>query len=350
MNINIISNLQIKTNSIKFKGHIIGTDPGVMISYSNSGPDTYAFDSLPEGATPNYEGAYPHRGTKIYKAAPFEIIPEEVYRSTDYILRDDLYLSQIKKDYKSGYKNFAANANEERKFAEEKIDLNNKKINQQYEEIEKHREEIKKVRGVNNGYGYTDYYTSERRNGWQAIEHHLDEINDKNEKINSLNEKNKVWLENKEKANERYNVLKDVDDLAGKKQSNIDAQRYYEEKINSANSARYYKEKIQDEIKNGKALKNKEKGQLAFIAQKDSPEIVKKQTEIIKAKYKPMYEKILENINYYIRSMQGEKAKIPEYKKHIQEIIKNRTVLEAKMEKAIEAVEKLYKAKYPHWL
>ena len=53
--------------------------------------------AVPEGATPNYYGAHPQWNTKIYVAAPFEIVPEEAYRTHDYTVRTDLRFSDIKR-------------------------------------------------------------------------------------------------------------------------------------------------------------------------------------------------------------------------------------------------------------
>ena len=72
--------------------------------------------AVPEGATPNYYGARPEWNTKIYVAAPFEIIPEEAYRTHDFTVRTDLRFSDIKRVvFSDNYPEESMNSYERRK-------------------------------------------------------------------------------------------------------------------------------------------------------------------------------------------------------------------------------------------
>ena len=56
------------------------------------------------------------REVTAYIASPFEIVSEDNLNKNNFLQRNDLFLSQIKKDYRNGYFSFAENAREEIKF------------------------------------------------------------------------------------------------------------------------------------------------------------------------------------------------------------------------------------------
>ena len=188
--------IHYQQNKPNFKGHTVDAKPvwdRYVHEYAGN-PDRYV---IPEGAVPNYPGAYPNKHTKIYIADPFEIVPDEVYKTHDYTVRQDLRLSDIQRQYKDGYKNFAHNAYLEKKFLTEIL------------------EEVKTDEEI-----YSDkvnrYRAIKELSDNKIADDKIDKILDEKEPIlNGKVSRTKLVRDTLDNSNERFELLKEIDDTAG---------------------------------------------------------------------------------------------------------------------------------------
>lgn len=347
---NYYSNNIKSNNSINFKGYTIKPSPIVINhGYNPSMTDLdIAGYTVPANATPNYPGAYPNKDTKIYKAAPFEIIPEEVYKTHDYTLRDDLRLSQIKENYNKGYQNFAKNAYDEKHFLDaNRMEVNHKIEHNKYfiDEYSKRLEYAKNDDAKNKLNKKIDNVKVELRNNQQQAE---------------------IYTKTLENANERFNLLNEMDHLAG------DRGNLLSEKFNASQKIQmiHYSSKadpkiIQDGFTQGHIAKNEYKNHI-----KESDSKINKAIEkgVSSSELKKMYEEELEYKQQlrksYIRyrneiasSIKAARKSIyehdilkPQLEEKIKQITKKVAQMDIDLDKLMAKIEKFYKSKYPNWL
>ena len=140
---------------------------------------------------------------RYYIAAPFEAIPEEVYSTHTKIQKNDLYLSQIKKDYGRRVNTFALNAVEEKKYLVERENQLKQRIQFINDRLEEQKEIAEKIAKMK---------ISKELN--EAIEAHLKqkEVRVNKEKAAATNELSKI-PQKVETSEKRYAVLSVMDAL-----------------------------------------------------------------------------------------------------------------------------------------
>ena len=343
-NINTLNNYRNNKSKINFKGYTLSS---YRAHYDDNEirKDSWA---VPKNATPNYPGAYPNAHTKIYKADPFEIIPEEVYKTHDYTIRDDLRLSQIKKDYKNGYNNFAKNAWDEKEFLTSKLKENEplfektKKLNNGYE---------KRLLFVKDDLTKQKLYDRKNINK-NKLDYHA---NQKNALTNAL-----------KNANERFDLLKELDDMAGVKNSIIDEKNktlYYIYDINKY--SKEYDSLIKNKFKWGASVKSSYKKNLEksdkrindAINQGKTGEDLKKiidkeiQSKQIERKYfvECRRDAAISIISFRKHLVQG-KIDLPKLEEKLKVLTEKISKIDIELDKIMAKIEKFYKAKYPNWL
>lgn len=331
------NNYQNKNSKTNFKGHTI---PPIEIwtstGYSLSGPGGYVSGyKVPKEATPNYPGAYPNKHTKIYKAAPFEIISDETYKTHDYTIRDDLRLSQIKKDYKKGYMNFASNAWNEKEF------INNK-----------HNEAITKIE--ENKYYIDEYQKRKDFTSKETLKQkYTDKINKHQEGLTYHTNQEKILSSTLKTTQERFELLKALDDKMGEiHNTNKTIIKTYEDIEQNKNhtSAKKNIQRYIEEAKNikatqAKAIKDVEKQFPVWDVYKISDE-----KAAVRAKYDNQLARIKNAITNTCKKIAQGKADIPKLLKKCENLKQQIPNLYKELDNCMANVEKLYKAKYPHWL
>ena len=349
-NHNYYSNNIKSNNSINFKGYTIKPSPIVINhGYNPSMTDLdIAGYTVPANATPNYSGAYPNKDTKIYKAAPFEIIPEEIYKTHDYTLRDDLRLSQIKENYNKGYQNFAKNAYDEQQF----LDSNRRKINDKIEHNKYYIDEYNKR---------LEYAKNDVTKG--KLNKKIDSIK---VELSNNQQQAEIYTKTLENANERFNLLKKVDDLVGKRSSLYYSKADISEKIMQINHSPKADSKIiQDGFAQGHVAKNKYKNYIKesnlkinkAIEKGVSPSELKKlyENELaykqrLKQSYSDYRKEILLPVKEARKSIYKHEILLPQLEEKIKQITKQISQMDIDLDKLMAKIEKLYKAKYPNWL
>jgi len=331
---------QNKKKDIAFKGYTTGPVPIEKYHPGYTGWTEILGYTVPDGAVPNYPGAYPNKDTKVYHAAPFEIIPDKVYKETDYVHRNDLRLSDVKNNYRHGYQNFARNAYDEQNFLRDlRYDLQ-----RPYEEHKNRVEHFKERQE------YTQ--SDEIKAKYQA------RIDENTLKMNEYAEKKKPLDDLIENANERFNLLKEVDDTMGEKRR-LEYELYYYDnydvKENPRKINRLYQEA--DEI----FADRKEKRNLFNENMRDFNTLAdSKHGQELGLNAQTLAETKQVHIESYTRYVNGVKEEI---QKRRQEIARLRAIpaemegkrakiaeLEEKVQTCLKKLEVLYKTKYPHWL
>ena len=142
---------------------------------------------------------------RIYVASPNEKIPEKIYKTHTHIQRNDLYLSQIKKDYPHGYKNFAQNAYLEAEYYKELQKNKNTIINKNTKEIDSLTKKHEVVSKENLSPKLKERFEKDYNNKVNAMKKEIDETT----RLADYADKNL------DKAEKRFEVLKEMDELGG---------------------------------------------------------------------------------------------------------------------------------------
>ncbi len=324
-------------NQINFKGYTIGPDEiWTSTGYSTSGPGGYVSGyKVPKNATPNYPGAYPNKYTKIYKAAPFEIIPEEIYKTHDYTIRDDLRLSQIQKDYKNGYNNFASNAVNEQKF----LEYHTNKYKKQSEEHKRLIDGYKKRMEFTTNDSVKQKYAirlQKREKGFTES--------------NKQMEGYKVPLQN---AKERFKVLKALDDKIGEIHKSYSEEQYEQKKLMDYRNPFTEETQIKEKLKKIKELEYEQSQAVKNAGNDLKPfqfEQIEEEKAAVRARYDVKINRLKEGIKNLNQQIADGKAEIPNIIKKCGIIRERISQLYKELDNCMANVEKLYKAKYPNWL
>lgn len=346
------NNYRNNLSKINFKGVTQGPIPVMrFVSYSTTLGGGACLDhyEVPPNATPNYPGAYPNKDTKIYRADPFEIIPEEIYKTHDYTIRDDLRLSQIKKDYRDGDKYFAKNAENEKGFLTYKRDEAVNKINEHNYYLDRYNTRLK-------------YAQNEI-----AKEKYQKKINMHSENLKQETNQKNILNQTLENANARYKLLKEMDDcnsefsnatscLANFKQishCNYSERNPYED----ASIKNIFNEghKIKQDYK--MSMKNSDK-RLNQIVSKNLPFEEKQKALLQELEYKKNLHqtyietrrKLADSVKKTIKYINYGNSEISEYKNKIKIMEDKITQIIKERESIMAKIEKLYKSKYPNWL
>ena len=339
---NIITNSMNKNYSILsspkstpvFKGYTTGPDEiWTSTGYSTVGPGGYVSGyKVPKNATPNYPGAYPNKYTKIYKADPFEIIPEEVYKTHDYTIRDDLRLSQIQKDYKNGYKNFASNAENEKNFLAYNAN--------------KHREQSQYHQRLVDGYKKRmDFADKDSIKQKYSVK-----ITDNEKKLAEANQKLNGYIEPLKNAEERFKLLKALDDKVGEIGAAYQEISSTGRKIMSCKNPTTEKDEIEKNLQEIKKLQYKQANAVKN-AGNDLPKFeAEEEKAAIKARYDVQINRIKENIKNLNKKIADGKAEIPNLIKKCDALREKIAQCYKELDVCMANVEKLYRTKYPNWL
>lgn len=319
-----LNNHNNKQKSTTFTGHTESAIPiyKQKFQYSHYGAnyDIVGY-TLQEGATPNYPGAYPNEHTKVYVADPYEIIPEEAYKTHDFTKRNDLRLSDIKNRYKNGYQNFANNAYMEELF-----------LKQISWDVDK---KVKRQSFLSNAFEERVEFSNKYQNRLESAQKNLE-----NEQT-----RKQILDEQIKNAGERYNLLKDLDDKGPKysetRNKIYSYNQYYSADTNEEISKLYdkagglFKVHKQNKIKHYRSISKAASGN-------KTPEQKIEVVEHIEYYYKKYKESMLSKIQYIREQIKDIKE--------VQNAQKELPILEKALEECMKKVEILYKTKYPNWL
>lgn len=298
-------------------------DTGVRLKWEELTPRERDIYSRDEGYMP-----------RIYIASPYEEIPPEIYKTHTHIQKNDLWMSQIKKDSMEGFMNFACNATCEMEHYKELQAKRDEIIDKNTKEIEllkeRHEETLKNCPENINAKVEEKY-----NNRISQLEKEIEEAKQKTERVDK----------NMEKAERRYDVLKKLDDICrqitSKKQEIYELSSY---SIYGSNNFRIGElkedveklEKIyqirQEQVKR---LRNMTSSKIVEIALEKSEEAmfaIEQKIEDAKRQINNL------SMNEDVRKAFIDKInneEIPEIQEKIKEELKN--------------VEKFYRQYYPEW-
>lgn len=270
---------------------------------------------------------------RIYIASPNEEIPSEVYKTHTHVQKNNLWLSQIKKDCMQGYMNFASNATcemEHYKEFQKKRDKIVEKNTKEIEQIQRHLEAVSKdsPEGANTA----------------AEEKYNSRIFQLANEINEIQQKTQRADKNMDKAQKRYNVLKKLDDLC-EQLSSKNEEKYM------LNNALYWSynstiNRMEDELEILEKQYNAKQEQAKRLQKISVPQIA----EIAvakKAKDLLLAEEEIEKVKREIKSLKDEK----DFKMALVEKIENEEIpaLKEKIEEEFKNVEQFYREYYPEW-
>lgn len=274
---------------------------------------------------------------RIYIASPNEEIPGKIYKTHTHIQRNDLYLSQIKKDYRYGYKNFARNAYLEA---------------QHYKELQKNREEItgkntKKIEALTKNYEIVA-----KENLPQKVKERLE--HDRNEKVLQLKQEMEIAQKqaqradkNLDKAQKRFEVLKKMDELGGQyNQLMADIAKVSSLPYNRPSHSFYHRNDALKNVEKIEPVYNKKAEQLKRLEL--DKDMKNKEAAVQKAK---------NELNELKQQLEAAKAELKHWQDFMAEEDKQREKLQTvdepalveKMNKAYEDIAVFYKKYYPEW-
>lgn len=272
---------------------------------------------------------------KIYIASPNENIQEEVYKNHTHVQRNDLYLSQIKKDCNWEYKNFASNAYLEIEYYK---DLQKKRD----DAAAKNTEEIENLTKNYNAIAKDDFSPK--------IKERIEE--DFNKKISQLKKEIEIKKqaaiyadENIQRAEKRFEILKGLDELNGqisakvKEISEIDSQECFR---SSYYRRREHLEKIEKLEPMFESKENQIKRLELLEELKDKEKALNKAKAELSA-LKEELEKERQGVQKWQSVMDKENAQIAK--------LRNEDIpaIQEKIKAYYPKVEKFYKEYYPEW-
>ena len=342
----IQTNLSTNNNRVKFTGHTEKATP--VYRQSSPGGSGHNHDSISsidhyevKGGVPNYPGAYPNEHTKVYVAAPFEIVPDEAYRTHDYTRRTDMRLSYIQENYKRDFYpqlnvSFAQNSKDEKEFLEGLLE---KAIVDEGLQEEKN----KRLKGMFN--------MAEKQETKDILS---TKLQGNEADLLSKSHNTNVIKETLANANERHTLLTELDELRRERESIKDAEQNpwkltcYGSPESRMNDADVKLNKIFAEHKVSKKA-HKESAN-AFDTLRQNQLINKQQLEENIAKEKANYETTYKNALKEAKELRWKwnvERKWVEYQKDFPAAIAK---VERLMDECLKKIEVLYRTKYPHWL
>lgn len=270
---------------------------------------------------------------RIYIASPNEEIPPEVYKTHTHVQKNNLWLSQIKKDCMRGYMNFASNATcemehykEFQKKRDEIVEKNTKEI----EQIQRHLETMTKNSPESTNTAAEEKYSSRLF----QLANEISEIQQKTQRADK----------NMDKAQKRYNVLKKLDDLC----EQLYSKRIEESDLNSSfyYSYSYSMNKLKDKLEILEKQYNAKQEQAKRLQKISVPQIAEL-ARAKKAKDLLLTEEEIEKVKREIKSLKDEK----DFKVALIEKIEHEEIpaLKEKIEEEFKNVEQFYREYYPEW-
>lgn len=327
LNIPSYRNNQLSQNTRPtFTGKTIGPEHHMYRGYE-----------VPMYATPNYEGAVVNANTKIYKAAPYEIISEEIYKNHDYTLRQDLRLSQIQETYNNhnqywlyDFKRFVQNAREENAFLGEHISNTQKEISEHQELVD----------GLNERVEYAEKDSVKSRYG-QELQKESDIIAYNQGIISQAQEA-------KKNAEERQLLFEEADTI-------LDEERSIREKLSNRHDDIYgseeeYTQKLDKMVEEGKAEKSNFNKKLEGISKLSESGFDEESIEQLKQAEYARYLEKKQKISREIEAIKQTISKITGLKEETASLHSRLEVLEKNLAECMKKIEILYKTKYFHWL
>ncbi len=331
-------------NKPVFKGH--------SITYHKERASMYTTEEkfyLPPRLITLMPPAYYAKDATVYIASPFEIVSEENLNNHNYLQRNDLFLNQIKKDYRNGYFNFASNATEEINFLTVLRDDAKKRYDRNKELITRY-DERKDTENFANDEAREKYNERKTKN----------EVLAKQEKqqIDSLNKQI-------ETAKERYELLLPLDKIGGDKNYLMRMESYVKNDIsNEKYSIKRHKENIAgivEEFKETRRLYDKKIDRINRTANHEPNPDTKKLQERVKIRrderIKILNEEFKAKKAELARQIQMEKGAIKEcerkidgYNDRLQSMYKEFAELDRQLDAAYSKVDAFYRKNYPDWL
>ena len=293
--------------------------------------------------------AYYAKEVSVYIASPFEIVSEENLKNNNYLQRNDLYLNQIKKDYRNGYFNFASNATEEINFLTILRNDTQKRYDRNKELITRYNERKD-----------TENFSNEGAR---------EKYNERKTKNETLAKQEKQQLDNLDKqidiAKERHELLLTLDKIGGRKNDLMRYEGYVKGNIsNEKSSIRGHKERIAEivtEFKETRRLYDKKIDRINRTANHEPNPDTKALQERIKVRrderIKLLNEEFKAKKAELARKIQIEKDAIKEcenriagYNERLQGMYKDFAELDRQLDEAFAKVDAFYRKNYPDWL
>lgn len=274
---------------------------------------------------------------RIYIASPNEEIPEKIYKTHTHVQRNDLYLSQIKKDYPHGYKNFAQNAYLEAEY---------------YKDLQKNKDTI-----INKNTKEIDSLTKKHEvvskdNLSPKLKERFEE--DYNSKVNALKKEIEETTrladradKNLDKAEKRFEVLKEMDELGGQyNQLMADIAKVSSLGYTRPSMSFYRRQDAEKNIEKIEPVYNKKIRQLERLEQTE--EITNKEKAVEKAKTE--LQKIKQQLDDARAELKHWQDVYTQEDKQREKLLSvDQPALMAKMNKAYENIASFYKENYPQW-
>ena len=274
---------------------------------------------------------------RIYIASPNEEIPEKIYKTHTHVQRNDLYLSQIKKDYPHGYKNFAQNAYLEAEY---------------YKDLQKNKDTI-----INKNTKEIDSLTKKHEvvskdNLSPKLKERFEE--DYNSKVNALKKEIEETTrladradKNLDKAEKRFEVLKEMDELGGQyNQLMADIAKVSSLGYTRPSMSFYRRQDAEKNIEKIEPVYNKKVRQLERLEQTE--EITNKEKAVEKAKTE--LQKIKQQLDDARAELKHWQDVYTQEDKQREKLLSvDQPALMAKMNKAYENIASFYKENYPQW-
>ena len=274
---------------------------------------------------------------RIYIASPHEVIEDWVYKKHTHIQRNDLFLSQIKKDYVWGYKNFASNA-----YLEEQnyIELQKKRD----ETVAANKKEIERLKKECETFSNSLPSENLKKQLHETYNKKIAKFEQENEKVTS---NAKYADENIEKAKKRFVVLKKIDDISGE----INSKRH--ECYNSKKKLKDDKEKLAKNEKLFERIQNDYKKRVERLnVIKDTGDFKNKKEAMKKAgtDFENNKKSVKKETLKTKKSIGELKHEISVLESKIKKIeTKEIPALEKKLDEEYKNTEKFYREYYPEW-
>ena len=274
---------------------------------------------------------------RIYVASPNEKIPEKIYKTHTHIQRNDLYLSQIKKDYPHGYKNFAQNAYLEAEYYKELQKNKNTIINKNTKEIDSLTKKHEVVSKENLSPKLKERFEKDYKNKINALKKEIDETT----RLVDYADKNL------DKAEKRFEVLKEMDELGGQyNQLMADIAKVSSLGYTRPSMSFYRCQDAEKNIEKIEPLYNKKVRQLERLEQTE--EITNKEKAVEKAKTElQKIKQQLDDARAELKHWQNVYAQEDKQREKLLSV--DKSALRIKMDKTYENIASFYKENYPQW-
>ncbi len=289
------------------------------------------------------------REVTAYIASPFEIVSEDNLNKNNFLQRNDLFLSQIKKDYRNGYFSFAENAREEIKFLTGlRDDLKTR--------YERNKELISRYNDRNGTEIFSDNEAQEKYQNRKKEKELI--ANEEKKQLDKLNSQI-------ETAKERYNMLVPLDNIGGKKNDLMRQESYVKYSIstveNHIKSRQETIEHIKNEIKETKLFYDKKIERINKTANHeqlpDTKELHKQikirqaeRIKLLKEDYKNKKEELKQQIVNEELAIHKCKQKKANLDARLQDMYKEFAELDKQLDAAYAKVAEFYQKNYPDWL